>query len=338
MIPAWRRPVQPGGFGWGILLVLVFLSCRPESQPKTLDKVRTNLNPAMAYGPFMVAKDEGYFEEEGIDLEFVRIDASSALMAMTNGDLDVLSGPVRSGIFNLMLRGIPLQVVADKGHSQPGPCTHEAFTAPVAIADRIGARGGDLRGEKFALLRGGITEYLVDELLARRHVKRSEIELVQLPPGDFATSTSRRIDAIRYIQEPTLTNLVSKGYVKVIATSEEVAPGHQHGVVMYGKRLLREDRDLGVRFMRAYLRGVRRYNEGKTERNVAIISKYTNLPPDIIRRSCWLPVADDGRVRAEALQPLLDWAVKLDYLEGEIAVSQWWNPTFVDEANRTLPR
>ena len=323
------------------VLLLMCIACAEERKPAApkpaLDKVRMNLNPSMAYAPFMVAREAGYFADEGIDIEFLRIDANSALMSMTRGDLDVLSGPVRSGIFNLMLRGVPLQVVADKGHSRPGPCTNEAFAAPAAIADRIAARGGDLRGEKFALLRGGITEHLLEELLAKRNAKLSEVELVQLPPGDYATSVSRRVDAIRYVQEPTLTSLVNQGLMKVIATSEEVAPGHQHGVVLYGKRML-GDRDLGVRFMRAYLRGVRRYNEGKNEQTIAAIGKHTQLPADLIRSSCWLSVSNDGRVRPEALQPLLDWAVQRDYLEQPISVSQWWNPTFVDEANRTLAR
>ena len=318
-----------------VTIVFALLSCTRAEETQTRAQVRMNLNPSLSYGPFMVAQEEGYFAEEGIDVEFVRIDANSALMSMTKGELDVLSGPVRSGIFNLMLRDVPLQIVADKGHSEPGPCSHEAFAAPVAIADRIAARGGDVRGERFALLRGGITEHLVEELLARRHAKLSDVELVQLPPGDYVTSVNRRIDAIRYIQEPNLTNFVSKGLMKIVATAEEVSPGHQHGVVMYGRRLL-NDRDLGVRFMRAYLRGVRRYNEGKTERNVAAISKHTKLPPDLIRSACWLRVANDGRVRPEAMQPLLDWALKRAYLEGPIGVSQWWNPAFVDEANRTL--
>ena len=318
------------------MIVFAVLSCNRAEDSRTRDKVRMNLNPSMGYAPFMVAQEEGYFTQEGIDVEFVRIDANSALMSMTKGELDVLSGPVRSGIFNLMLRDVPLQVVADKGHSEPGPCTHEAFAAPVEIADRIAARGGDVRGERFALLRGGITEHLVEELLTRRHAKLSDVELVQLPPGDYVTSVNRRIDAIRYVQEPNLTNFVSKGFMKIVATAEEVSPGHQHGVVMYGKRLLTDDRDLGVRFMRAYLRGVRSYNEGKTERNIAAISKHTKLPADLIRSACWLPVANDGRVRPEAMQPLLDWALQRDYLEGPIGVTKWWNPTFVDEANRTL--
>jgi len=323
-------------------VALLATACtRSESHTATkgarpLTTVRMNLNPAMAYAPMMVAKEEGYFEAEGIDAEFVSIDANSALVAVTTGKLDVLSGPIRSGIFNMMLKGVPLQIVADKGHSEPRGCITEAFAAPPALADSIAAKGGDLRGQKFALIRGGFTEFMIDQLIEKQHLTRNDIEFVQVPQGDSYASNSKVLAAIRYVQEPILSNNLSKGLLKVIASSESVSPLHQHGVLVYGQRLLKDEPELGVRFMRAYLRGVRRYNEGKTPRNVDIISRGTKLPPEIIRRACWLPIANDGQVRQESMQALLDWSRKLGYLQADIPRSQWWNSSFIDAANRSL--
>jgi ABC-type nitrate/sulfonate/bicarbonate transport system substrate-binding protein len=114
-------------------------------------------------------------------------------------------------------------------------------------------------------------------------------------------------------------------------TAESVAPGHQNALLVYGKRLLHDDPDLGHRFMRAYLRGVRRFNEGKTGRNVAILSRYTKLPPDTIRRACWIAIANDGQIDPNAVQPFLDWALAEHYLDAPIAVTRWWNPAFVKQ-------
>lgn len=311
------------------LVLLAALSCaKQEEQPRALTKVRLNLNPTITYAPFVLAKEAGDFAAEGIDAEFVSLDPNSALLAATNGDLDVFSGGVRAGIFNMMRRGLPMRVVADKGHSEPGQCASEAFIAPPAMADRIAQNGGALRGERIAMVRGGITELLIERLLEARRTKASEVTFVDLPQGTSAAYRTN-VDAIRYISDPHLTNAMHEGLAKIVATGEELLPGHQTTIMVYGKRLLRDDPALGRRFMRAYLRGVQRYNEGKTERNVAIISRYTKLDPEIVRRACWVTVASDGRIRPEAVQVTLEWARRRGYLDGEIRVEQWWDPSFL---------
>jgi NitT/TauT family transport system substrate-binding protein len=326
-------------------LLLAALACSreqvttPAGAAKPLTKVRANLNPTITYAPFMIAKDEGFFAEEGLDVELVRVDANSSLMAVTTGGLDVMSGPIRSGLFNVMLRDPRVRVVADRGRLMPrSECVVEAFAAPVAIAERIKSKHGDVRGEKFALIRGGFTEYMIDAFLTQRKLTRKDISFVQIPPGDSAESAKRQIDAVRYVQEPNLSNGIAKGLYEIVAPAESVVARQQHGLVLYGKRFLRDEPELGHRFMRAYLRGVRRYSEGKTKRNVAIIAAYTKLPEEIIRRSCWLPFAEDGSVDMPSTNALLDWSLAQGYLDAKVPVEKWWDPRFVDAARLSPTR
>jgi ABC-type nitrate/sulfonate/bicarbonate transport system substrate-binding protein len=145
-----------------------------------------------------------------------------------------------------------------------------------------------------------------------------------------------QLNAIRYLTEPYLSQQLAQGVVKVVATSQEVAPGLQHDGIVFGRRLLQQDQDLGRRFMRAYLRGVKKYGEGKTDRNVALISGFTKLPPDIIRQACWVTMSPDGRIAPESVEPLLDWMVETRYMEQPVPRSRWWNPTFVDAAAASM--
>ena len=311
------------------LALLASLSCAREEKPQPLTRVRMNLSASMSYAPLVIANEEGFFAAEGIEAELVPIDTSSALLALNSGELDVFSGAVRAGMFNMMLKGIPLRVVADKGHSSDVPCSHEAMVAPVKSAERIRAAGGSLRGERVSVARGGLSEYILDLLLEQRKTPPEEIEFVDLPQGASA-SFRQDIDAVRHLTEPHLTDAIREKRVEVLVTGEELSPGHQTAVVVYGKRLLHDDPALGHRFMRAYLRGVRRYNEGKTSRNIEILSRFTKLPPDALRRSCWLAIASDGHVRPDAVQRILDWSRKRGYLDGDLRVDQWWEPRFVD--------
>jgi NitT/TauT family transport system substrate-binding protein len=314
-----------------IALLLLF-SCGRHEAPVSAAKVRLNVNPTLTYAPIMIAKDEGFFAAEGVDAEFVSLDSNSALAAAVAGRIDVLSCGIRSGVFNMMIKGVPLQIVADKGHSDPSAgCSPDSFIAPIETAKRIEAAGGSLRGERIALIRGGLVDYLTMRLLQRRGQTPRDVVILQMPNGTAASSRDK-LDGVRLTTEPNLSSALSEGWARVVASADEVAPGHQNSILVYGKRLLRDDPDLGRRFMRAYLRGVRRYAEGKTERNVAIISRYTKLSPEVIRRACWIPISRDGRIDGKAVQPFLDWALEQRYLDGPIPMSKWWNPAFVDAA------
>jgi NitT/TauT family transport system substrate-binding protein len=316
-----------------VIAIIAAFSCRKEApapapKPK-LDKVTLNLNPVLSYAPMMIAIEEGFFREQGIDVEAVSLDSNSAVAAAAAGKIDVLSTGVRSGIFNMIARGVPLRVVADKGHSNRSVCSADAFVAPIATADRIAANHGSLRGERIAVVRGGLMEYLTMSLLAQRGATLKDVTMIQLPSGT-PPSTRDKSDAVRITTEPNLSGIMEDGWAKVVATAEDVQPGHQNSLLVFGKRLNQDDPGLGVRFMRAYLRGIRQYNQGKTDRNVAIIARRTKLPEKIIRRACWLAFHDDGHVAPEKVQPFLDWALQEKLLDVPLKFEQWWNPKFIN--------
>lgn len=316
-----------------ILLLTAACSKPAPEAARALTKVTMNVNPTMTYAPLMIARDEGFFREEGIDAEFVSLDSNSAVTAAAAGQLDVLSAGIRSGVFNMMRKGVPLQIVADKGRSTAKGCRAEAFIAPLETARRIAANGGNPRGERLAFTRGGTVEFLTLRMLEQHGLTLADMLVVQLPAGTTATSRDN-IDAIRYTTEPNLSSALAEGWAAVVAEGEAVAPGHQNAVLLYGKRLLRDDPALGRRYMRAYLRGVRRYNEGKSDRNLAILARHTKLPPEILRRACWIPIAPDGRIDPAAVQPFLDWALTEHYLDAPVPVTTWWNGSFLDAAGR----
>jgi NitT/TauT family transport system substrate-binding protein len=105
---------------------------------------------------------------------------------------------------------------------------------------------------------------------------------------------------------------------------------------MYGKNLLIRDRDVGRRFMVAYLKGVKQYNQGKTARNVAIIAKYTSLAPPLIESSCWNPFRDDGAVDVQSVLEFQKWALSEKFVDTAIEPDQFWDPRFINDAAPAL--
>lgn len=302
---------------------------------RTLTPLVINVRAALTYGTLYIAKEEGFFAEEGIDARLVDMDLNSTMLAIPTGKLDVVNLPTRSGIFNLMVRGLPVQIVADRGHHSRDGCAAAALIAPAAMADRMLATR-NYKGEKFALIRGGGIEYVMDRFLRKHGFTRNDVQLVQFPQGEGGSPLAQEVDAVRYVSEPILSRSLKDGRHRILATVQDIETGHQAGLVLFGRRLLQDEPDLGHRFMRAYLRGVRQYNEGKTPRNLEIMQKYTRLPQDVLKEMCWERISRDGVVREDGILPFLQWAREAGYLEGDVPVSRWWNPAYVEAANRAL--
>src|SRR3546814_13271424 len=72
-------------------------------------------------------------------------------------------------------------------------------------------------------------------------------------PDMLAAFDGGSIDAAAFV-EPFTTVTVEQGLAVKLIDAADLLPGMNLAVLMYGERLLTEDRDLGERFMRAFHR------------------------------------------------------------------------------------
>ena len=69
-------------------------------------KLKVLVAPFLGYAPFFIAMEEGYFAEQGLEIEFVKMGGTiEAIPALAQGKLDVLSGDISIGILNAIARG-----------------------------------------------------------------------------------------------------------------------------------------------------------------------------------------------------------------------------------------
>ena len=91
--------------------------------------------------------------------------------------------------------------------------------------------------------------------------------------------------------------------------------------------------------MTAILQGIRQYNQGKTDRNVEIISKYTSQTPDLVRQACWQPMRDDGSVNLASLFDIQDYFLRQKLIDKPITDGKTlFDPTFIEYANQALKK
>ena len=295
--------------------------------------------PYISYAPFYVAEDEGYFAEQGLQIEFVKMtDAIGALPALINGDIDVWSDIIYPSCFNSMLRGAKIRIVADKGHLSTTGCNYSVFMARRGLIEEGELSNPiHLKGLRVANTQGSaIMAYYLEKLLDKTKLTMPDIQILFLPmPTRMEAFEKGSID-ISTATEPWLTKILQTGHAVVWMPIQEVAPNFQHSILLYGPTLLEKNSDAGKRFMVAYLKGVRQINQGKTDKNLKILSKYTSLDMEFLKKTCWPAFRNNGQINIESMIDFQKWALKKGYLDKEVSPSQFWDPSFVDYANKVL--
>jgi NitT/TauT family transport system substrate-binding protein len=194
-----------------------------------------------------------------------------------------------------------------------------------------------LQGKRFAIKSASTTEYYTEKLLDRMGLTLNQIEVVDVPDDLLPEALSRGTVDIAYATEPLLTRILRSGNAAVLMPVQQIAPGFENTLfVMYGPNLLDKNPDAGRRFMVAYLKAVRQYDQGKTERNLEILVKHTGFDRELLQQACWPPFHLDGGVNMQSVLEYQDWGLKKGMVDSAVTEEQLWDPSYVEYANRVL--
>jgi NitT/TauT family transport system substrate-binding protein len=182
-----------------------------------------------------------------------------------------------------------------------------------------------------------IFEYAFDVMLQEAGLTLDDVEMVEIRdnPSRLEALNQGSID-ISVMGEPWVTRVEKAGAGSVWVPYADIIPNYPVGTILYGPSFLEDDPQAGVRFMVAYLKAVRQFDEGKTERNIEIISKYTKMTPEELNEICWTSFQVDGSIDVETLDAFIQWAADKKYLNGTLDSSQIWDPQFIEAANDQL--
>ena len=136
------------------------------------------------------------------------------------------------------------------------------FTQPGPRRARSAKGLPDLRGLRIALPARGISPHITLWMFARKgNVNIDEIEIILMPFPDMPVAMANRAIDGAILIEPFKTVAVEEKVGVLVETADKVYPDHQVAVVLYSPAMRREKVDLGRKFMTAYLRAVRDYND-----------------------------------------------------------------------------
>jgi NitT/TauT family transport system substrate-binding protein len=317
-----------------MLLVSGVTICGCLSPQPDVTTVTVAYQPTSSNGPLYIAKEEGYFAQQGINMEFVRTQSSTAAIPLlVSGDVGVSTGPLRTGLINAVAKGQHIRIVADKGTVTPGSCTAYALMVRKDLSDKGIVRNvSDLKGRKIAARDEGYDLFRVLDLgnLSSDDVETVEMDFTSIVPA-FKNGA---IDAA-LVTEPYVTQSINSDAAVVFVPAQDFLPDWPLPLY-YGPAILDKDPELGRRFMVAYLQGVKQYNLGKTERNLAIIGNYTLLDRDMLNQTCWYPIAEDGNISRQPVMDYVDWMYAHKKITGKVNENELFDMSYVNYANTVL--
>lgn len=291
---------------------------------------------------FYIAQEKGYFKDYNINIKFAKFaNSDDMLPALAAGKIDIAGGISSASFFNSIAQGMDVKMIADKGHNLPGQ-SYFSFVIAKDKQNKIKSYK-DLKGKKIAVsTKNGVDDYIFGQMLDHAGLSRNDVHFVLMP--DFgnmlASLSSGSIDAALEI-EPLITKGTAKGISVRFKDATDYAPKAQIAMVLASPQFVK-NKDVALRFMVAYLKGVRDYNDaflkGKDEDAIIkIMMKHTALhDPSIWKKVGVTGLDPNGKMFVANIRDQYEWYKKRGAIKGDVDLNKAVDTSLAKKAVQVL--
>lgn len=310
----------------------------PVKVPAKATKVVMGYVPASIFAPVFVAKEKGYFAEQGLDVDLQPLPGGSDMVVLTaTGKFDAGIGGIGPAYWNGFNQGLPLKIIAP-GHAEGSP-----VATPLMISKKNCESGKirsvkDLKGKKVSVNARGATEYWLDQALRTGGLTIKDVDLQTLPFPDAVTAlNSGAIDAAM-VGEPLATKAEQDG-IAVRLLSTFPVQNIQPTMIFANDSFLQKHPDAAVGLVAGYLKAARDLTSNFNDPlNLAIIQKYTNVPAALVADSVKPVYSTTGEIDLKSLSTLQTFfrdRGQLDY-DKDIDPAKLVDTQYVEKARQKL--
>jgi NitT/TauT family transport system substrate-binding protein len=304
--------------GFSLSLFVFFFAVSAAAQAKP-EKVRIGYAArAVAHSVPFVAKEAGFFAEEGIDAEIVRTAGSIAPMALVANEVDLA----------IMSAYLMLPVAAqNKDVAMLGGFSRYASMVFVARPDVKGAQ--DLKGKIVGIQRPG-DAYEKSARFALRHLgldADKDVQLLALGTNDVMWSALQTGRVSATILSPPGTLFARKAGMNFMVDLTDLKLEYQGSTIATRRSFVQKNPQLATRALRAIVRGVHLFKSRK-EDTMRILGKFLGTKDRAALEESW-----DYAAKMPAKPYAVESAVQavLDHLaEAQPRFAQYKPAEFID--------
>ncbi len=281
-----------------------------------------------------IAKEKGFFGQEGLDAELVKFGSANLLMdALAAGNIDA-AGVVNFGVLFAMQSASPgvFKVIGLRYY------TDEAEWSIVARKNSGLKTLKDLEGKKLGVWPGANVRIVTNMVFEKTGVDANAVRTEQLAPElQLPALESGSVDAL-FTLEPYNILAVEKGlaYTLVRAPNSLLMKEYPIGGPVVSTRLLENNPAAASKFRKAIERAVDFYKNNREE-SLEIVSKYVNIDESIRRK---LSARQEKTLDElsqndfESVQTLADAFLKQGALKNRINASEMFLQAFARQTSR----
>jgi len=297
-----------------------------------------------SHGAGFVAYEKGYFEEEGLDVNFEFFQAAQPIaVATAGGDVDFGITGVTGGLMNLAEKGA-IRIVGGVLHEKKGydgmmvMASNQAYEAGVTSVD-------DILGHSVAMTQVGSTFHYMTNLIAdAKGWDMSEMKMVPLQKVGAMVAATKSGQTDVLIMVPHIAKaLAESGAAKEIGWLNDYAE-YQISTMITSVDNIENNRDMVERFVRAYSKGIADMNrvfledgadQAEVEELTRMIAKYVapdepyeKAAPSIINGAMYLN--PDMGLNKTDVAAQMQWFKDEGLVDSDLTVDQLVDDSFVE--------
>lgn len=301
-----------------LLLLVVGLAESATAQGR-MEKIRIGYAArAVAHSVPFVAKEAGFFAEEGIDAEIVRTSGPIAPMALVANEVDLA---IMSAYLMIPVAVQQKDVVMLGGFSR--------YASMVFVARPEVKAAHDLKGKVVGIQRPG-DAYEKSARFALRHLgldADKDVQLLALGANDVMWNALQNNRVSATILSPPGTLFARKAGMNFMVDLTDLKLEYQGSTITTRRSLIEKNPQLATRALRAIIRGVHLFKSRK-EDTIRILAKFLGTKDREALEESW-----DYAAKMPAKPYAVESAVQavLDHLaEGQPRFAQYKPAEFID--------
>lgn len=289
-----------------------------QKKPETM-VVRIGYLPIMASLPLYVAQENGYFSQQGVQVEIIQMQSSNQLVdALVRGDIDIVVES--SAVPALIAETIDSGKIKIFSTSDITPET--PFDSLIVKKESSLNSLKDLEGKKIGTFPGSTATNLLKKYLSDKGVDVSKIEFIQVVPANQLSALYAGSIDVLHAYEPTTAIALQGGNAKKLYGSiyAEQLNHNPQGVALISTKFISENSRLAKKTVDAFNQASDfiSKNDAKTRE---IVVKYVKIDKAVADNVIFLYMSKSDKINKDALQTYADMLNAVGEMKNKINVS-----------------
>jgi NitT/TauT family transport system substrate-binding protein len=331
----------------GLAAVPVVAAVGSRALAQELVTVRVGALGIATDAPIWIADEKGYFREHGVKIEITKFTSSETMMPLlSTGQLDIGVGAPGASLYNAVLRGIDVRAVADAATDPPGYGWSKLLVRTDLVKSGKFKTIKDLKGMTVAgAARASSSAAQMARLVVKAGIAYADVKRTVLPYAEHTAAFKNGAIEAALTIEPFATQAIESGAATFVMGNDEFYPNQEVSCVLASASVIKNHREVIVRYLRGFLKGVRFYQDGlqggkiagpTADEVVKTIAAHTGAPEALIRRTTPVAIDPNGRLNLTSMRDDLAFYKAQGFIEGAITTDRVIDTSISSEAVKTI--